>query len=374
MGRILTPVARRSALSQVRHVSPVRPGAARDLVAGVYEQAERDFGMLAPPVILHSPAPESLAACWLMLRESLLAHGTVNRAIKEMVAAAVSLGNTCPYCVDVHSATLGGLARGRYAAEIAGDRIEAIADPGVRRIAAWARASGTRETAARHDLPLPAEQVAELVGVAVTFQYFNRMVNVFLDESPVPPQVPAGVRPGLMRLLGLFMRPAARRVHTPGASVDLLPAAPPPSDLSWSDGTANIAEAFARAAAAIDRGGRRSVPEPVRDLVTAELAGWNGAPTGLSRAWVTDAVSGLPAAQRPAGRLALLTAMASYQVDQSVIDEFRRVEPGDRALIELTSWASLAAARRIGSWAPPVHADGPRQAAPEGCPVAARIS
>ncbi|WP_433241370.1 carboxymuconolactone decarboxylase family protein [Streptosporangium sp. CA-135522] len=359
MGRILTPVARRSALSQIRHVSPVGPGAALGLVEKVYDQVERDFGMLAPPVILHSPAPEPLAACWLMLRESLLAQGMVNRAIREAIAAAVSLGNACPYCVDVHSATLHSLVQGRYAAEISGDRIEEIADPGVRRIAAWARASGTRETAARHELPLPAEQAPELIGVAVTFQYFNRMVNVFLDESPVPPQVPAGIRPVLMRLLGLFMRPAARRAHAPGASLGLLPAAPLPADLSWADGTANIAEAFARAAAAIDRGGRRSVPEPVRDVVAAELAGWNGEPVGLSRAWVSEAVGGLPPAQRPAGRLALLTAMASYQIDQPLIDEFRRENPDDRALIELASWASFAAARRVGGWIPAARPAGP---------------
>ena len=79
---------------------------------------------------------------------------------------------------------------------------------------------------------------------------------------------------------------------------------------------------------------------------------WDGRPTGLSRAWVADAVAGAAARPAPAGRLALLTALASYQVDQSVIDEFRPREPGDRALVELTSWASLAAARRVGSWLP----------------------
>jgi hypothetical protein len=33
-----------------------------------------------------------------------------------------------------------------------------------------------------------------------------------------------------------------------------------------------------------------------------------------------------------------------------VVDEFRTDQPGDQTLIELTSWASLAAARRVGSW------------------------
>jgi hypothetical protein len=350
MGRMLSRATLPGSLAQVRHVSAVRPRDASAQVASVYAQVERDFGMLAPPIILHSPAPETLAASWTMLRESLLVAGLVGRAVKEAVATAVSAGNTCPYCVDVHRATMDSLLPGRPAAEIAGGRIEAIADPGVRQVAAWARASGTRETAGRHDAPSPPGQARELAAVAVTFQYLNRMVNIFLGESPLPPEVPAGARGGLMRLFGLIMRPAARRAGMPGGSLGLLPAAPLPRDLSWAEGAPNLAEAFARAAAAIDAAGRRSVPGPVRELVTAELASWNGEPTGPSRAWAATAVSGLPEPLRPAGRLALLTAMASYQVDQPVVDEYRAGTPGDRELVELTSWASMAAARRVGSW------------------------
>ncbi|MCT9933218.1 carboxymuconolactone decarboxylase family protein [Planotetraspora sp. A-T 1434] len=360
-GTLLTRATLRNSLTQVRHVSPVRPDAAGGLVAKVYDQVERDFGMLAPPMILHSPAPETLAASWLMLRESLLAAGSVTRAVREVVATTVSIGNACPYCVDVHRETLRGLSRGAHASEIAEGRFEAIPDPGVRRTAEWARAAANRDTAVRQALPAPPGQVGELVAVAVTFHYLNRMVNVFLDDSPLPPKVPAAVRGPALRLLGLLMRPAARRAVTPGASLDLLPAALLPGDMSWAgagartgagaeESGAHIAGAFARAAAAIEAAGRRSVPDPVRELVVAELSAWSGRPVGPSRGWATDAVSVLPAAQRPAGRLALLTALASYQVDRSVVDDFRGAEPGDRALVELTAWASLAAAREVGSW------------------------
>src|SRR5262245_59371351 len=99
---------RRSA-AQIRYVVPVPPGTATGPVADVYAQMERDFGMLAPPVMLHSPAAGPLAASWVMLREALLATGLADRAAKETVATAVSLGNTCPYCVAVHGAVLGGL-------------------------------------------------------------------------------------------------------------------------------------------------------------------------------------------------------------------------------------------------------------------------
>ncbi|GIH66841.1 carboxymuconolactone decarboxylase family protein [Microbispora siamensis] len=357
MGAILTRATLSGSLAQVRHVTPVPPGAAPEHVRAVYAQVERDFGMLAPPVILHSPAPESLAACWTMLRESLLAAGAVGRPVKEAVAAAVSHGNRCPYCVDVHAATLRGLTRGRHAAEIAAGRLEVVDDPAIRDVAEWARDLGRRETARRP--PGSPAEAAELVAVAVVFHYLNRMVNVFLGDSPLPPEVPARARPGLMRLFGLVMSPAARRAGTPGLSLDLLPAAPPLAELAWANGSPRIAKAFARAAAATDAAGRRSVPEPVRELVGALLDEWDGAPPGPSRAWAAEAVRALPETQRPAGRLALLTAMASYQVDQGVVDDFRRGTPEDRALVELVSWASLAAARRVGARAvarPAAHA------------------
>jgi len=348
MGAIVR-TALRGAQAHVRLVSPVRPGAAGELVGRVYAQVERDFGMLAPPVSLHSPAPECLAASWMTLRETLLA-GRVDRAAKEAVAAAVSLGNSCPYCVDVHSATLFGLVRARDAAAVAGDRLDEVADPRVRAVAVWARASGTRERAELAGAPVPAREAPQVIGTAVTFHYLNRMVNVFLAESPLPPAVPAAARGGALRLFGRVMRPAARRGFPSGDALDLLPAAPLPADLGWAAGDGSVAGAFARAAAAIEAAGARSVPAPVRELVAARLDAWDGRPPGLSRSWLEDAVAGLGAADRPAGRLALLTAVASYQVDGAVVDAFRADRPDDRALVELTSWASFAAARRVGRW------------------------
>ncbi|HEX4701568.1 MAG TPA: carboxymuconolactone decarboxylase family protein, partial [Pseudonocardiaceae bacterium] len=144
----------------------------------------------------------------------------------------------------------------------------------------------------------------------------------------------------------------AGRTHKPGTALMFQPAAVLPADLSWAAGSATVADAFARASAAIDVAGIRSVPAAVRDLVTAELAAWQGLPKGIGRGWVEDLVAGLSTADRPAGRLALLTAFAPYQVDDAVVAGFRGVRSGDEALIELTSWASMAAARRVGTWLP----------------------
>jgi AhpD family alkylhydroperoxidase len=334
--------ALRTSLNQVRYVEPVRPGVATPQVAAVYEQVERDFGMLAPPIALHSPAPSTLAASWILLRETLLAKGLVDRAAKEVVAATVSRDNGCPYCVAVHGATLDGLVR-------RSNELDSITDPAMRAIASWTHASATADSAEDHEVPFPADHAPELIGVAITFQYLNRMVNVFLGDSPLPPSLPQGMRGPAMKFLGGFMRTSASKNHEPGASVDLLPAAELPADVAWAIGNPVIADGVARAAVALDG---INVPPAVRDLLSTQLAEWCGQPMGIGRRWLVDAVAPLSPVDRPAGRLALLTALASYQVDHDVVHAFRATQPydEDEALIELTSWASLAAARRIGSW------------------------
>jgi AhpD family alkylhydroperoxidase len=350
MARALLRTALRRSLDQVKYVTPVEVSGADDAVARVYQQVERDFGMLAPPVALHSPAPGALAACWMMLRESQMADGKVQRGVKEAVATAVSAGNSCPYCVMVHSATLQSLLGSAASTAVSAGRLDAIADPEVRAIAEWARRSASRQESQSQDAPFAKEQTPEIAGVAVAFQYLNRMVNIFLDGSPLPPTVPALARGSVLRVLGWFTAASARATLQPGASLDLLPAAPLPPDLWWAAGHPEVAEAFARAGAAIDAAGREHVPASVRAAVRSRLADWDGRPLGPSRSWVEDEVLALPAGERAAGRLALLTALASFQVDQQVIDAFRREQAGDEALIASTSWASMAAARQVGSW------------------------
>ncbi|MBO1413342.1 carboxymuconolactone decarboxylase family protein [Streptomyces sp. FH025] len=328
----LRPVLR-GALAQIRHVTPVRPADARSEVAGVYAEVEREFGMLAPPVALHAASPPVLAASWVMLRETLVAAGRVDRAAKEEVAAAVSEANSCPYCAAVHGATWAAL----------------IGDGEPRRPVGGLGEHGGWRPATDAAAPFPAEQAPELVGVAVTFHYLNRMVSVFLQEDLVPPGAPAAVRRAVTAVLGRRLRHYARSAPAAGGSLDLLASAALPADLAWAAGTPSIAGAFARAASVIDAAGARSVPEPVRDLVRAELAQWDGSSPGLGRDWLEKAVSGLPEEQRPAGRLALLTAKAAYRVDEGLVAQYRLGQPGDAGLVELTAWAALTAAREVGS-------------------------
>ncbi|MFK0252771.1 carboxymuconolactone decarboxylase [Streptomyces sp. NPDC090445] len=340
--RRLVRTALRGALDRTRYVAVVRPEHAEGTVAAVYAQAERDFGVLAPPIALHAAAPDILAAAWALLRETLLVPAGVDRAAKEAVANAVSEANACPYCVEVHGAMVRGLTSREGRPGGAGG---AAGPDG--RIGRWVRGSGGGHPAGPPGTP---EELPEYAGVAVTFHYLNRMVSVFLDDSPLPAATPAAARGTVMRLVTGAMRPRDPAGPPPGAALELLPAAPLPADLAWAAGNPSIGGAFARAAAVIEAGGARALPPDTRELVRARLAVADSTDPGPSRAWAEAAVRTLPAADRPAARLALLTGLAAYQVVPDDITAFRAAaDPADdRALIELTAWAALTAARHAG--------------------------
>jgi hypothetical protein len=153
-----------------------------------------------------------------------------------------------------------------------------------------------------------------------------------------------------LQLLGRFTAANAGHRHPAGTSVDLLPAAP--GSPSWTVADPILGQAFARATAAIDRMAARHVPPSVRQLLTELLSRWDGRDPGLDMRWLAEPVAGLPVADRPAGRLALLTAFASYRVQESQVAEYRLSHSTDSALLSTASWASMATARQIAGWIP----------------------
>lgn len=329
----------RDSSRQVRHVDVVDPRTAGGLVAAVYAQCERDFGVVPPPLALHSAAAAPLAAGWMLLRETLLAGRNTDRAVKEAVATTVSRANRCPYCVEVHQAKLDTL------------RPPTAKDAG-RELASWVQFVGGP---GRPRPPVPdrltSAQAAELFGVAVTFHYLNRMVSVFLDDSPVPAQVPGHLRGMIMRAVARGMVPTTRGPLEPGASLDLLPEAGLPPGLAWAEASPAVAKSLARAAEAVN-GAACWVPLRVREGLRRRLSGWGGEPMGPSRAWLDEAAGEYAPAEAPVARLVLLAAFAPYQVVEADVRSFRERHPSDQELIEATSWSALTTALHIGAGFP----------------------
>jgi len=319
---------------QVRHVKPVPVREAEGELAAIYRQIRRDY-QAAPPLTLLSPVPGLLTGLWSALRESQLVDGKADRPMKEAVSIAVSDANSCPYCVDAHAGML--QASGRDAL------------PG---IVQWGLATRTPGADILRSPPFSSEQAPEIIGTAVVFHFVNRMVNVFLSGTPL--YVPTGWTRARKLAVRLFAATAARsmlsRRPAAGDSLQFLPTAEADAAFSWALPNPVISAALAGFSAAAGKAGRDALPEQVRDLVGRQLSEWQGGDMGPGRRWADEAVAGLDAADRPAARLALLTALAPQQVDDALIAEFRATRPGDAALVGATGWAAFTAARRIGSW------------------------
>lgn len=299
-----------------------------DPVAVWCARVEREYGAAVAPIVAHSPAPELLSTAWRLLRATMVAPGLVDRTTKEAVAAAVAQANSCWYCEELHVTVLESCNRRRPT----DSEITSLADRRMRQITAWAREPG----AAR---PFDDRHVPELVGTVVVAHYLNRIALVLGDSRTADESRFAAV---------------ARRARGAAVNADPLPGGRLPAELGWASGRPDVASAFARAAVAIDAAGADAVPEWVRAVVLTRLAEWHGEPLGREDERWTELARHLTRDERLAGRLALLTAIAPTQVDPMLVATWRD-RAGARALVELVSWASFTAARRIGAWQSPVR-------------------
>ncbi len=339
----------------IRYIRPVPARSARGLVKEVYGQIKTEFGTLGEPLTLHSPMPALLVGLWCSFRESLLA-GVVPRAIKEAVAVGVSRLNECPYCIDAHAILLRAADAHDAAALIQCGNEDRIADPRLRAAAAWAKATRSPGAGILNSPPFSQIEAPEIIGTAVWIHYINRMSKILLSGNLIPLRSNAlGLRSLAERMGGWVFARSVRRPRRPGESLHIAPDEKLPGDLSWASASPVISRAFAAFAAAVDEAGSLGLESDVRECVLDRVEAWTGTDPGLGRNWAEGAIARLPAGSQPSARLALLAALAPYQVEEDVIRGFRNRHPADEQLLGALAWSSFTAARRIGSWLEPKY-------------------
>jgi AhpD family alkylhydroperoxidase len=322
----------------IKYIHPVPPKKAEGLVKPVYYQIERDFGKIVEPFLLHSQLPELLAGAWMACRETELV-GSVPRSIKEAVAAAVSSQNQCLYCVDAHAIMLRAGGAKKLAEAMEKSKFGEIEDEQTRAIVNHILGvSGAAFTSA---------EAPEIVGTAVYFHYINRMANVLLSETPLPSSNRL-LRGGMMGVAASMFSDAVKLPKTTGDSLEFLPEAELPADLGWAKGAANVAGAFARFAKAVEIDGEYALPVEVRLLVEEQVSHRIAAKDFTAKEATELAITLHDEALETAAKLTLLSALASYKVDEQVVTAFHKHYPEDEKLLGALAWASFTAARKIG--------------------------
>ncbi len=325
-------------------VAVVPPRRADGLVAEVYAEIRHDFGAVVEPFTLHSPAPDLLAAVWRVFRESLIA-GEVDRYLKEAVATAVSETNDCPWCVDAHTAMLHAAGRHDVAASLRLGR--ETRDQEVAAVIEWAEATRSPRAAALALPPFDPTSAPEFIGTAVSFHYINRTVSALLGPSPLP----FGGRFGraTSRIVGRWFARAVNRPTT-SESASATPPVQLPQNLAWAAPAPPIAAAFAEFASVVGKEGARALDQSTRTLVEDRVRAWEGEFPPPTLSWVDEALSELDREKRPGARVALLAALAPYQIDAELIDAYRAKGANDRQIVAAIAWASFVAASRVAEW------------------------
>ncbi len=312
----------------------------RSFPGKILTEIRREFGAEVEPFTIHLPVPELLAGAWMACRETLLC-GRGRRDAKEVVAAAVSALNQCPYCFDAHSIMV--------LASSGADYQKATDDPYLSSVAAWAAATRTPGSPLLSAPPFSKEEAPAFIGTAIFFHYINRLVTIKLGPSPLPftTGVPKKVA---LHLAAWFFGGAIRLPKDPGSSLELLPESPLPGDMLWAKSSPPIVGAFARFAGVIEKGGNRVLSETIQRTVTTAVEEWNGDDPGMESQWCENAIAALDEKEKSAARLALLTALAPYRVDEGVVRAFSTNFPGEEQLLTTLAWSSFTAARKIGTW------------------------
>lgn len=328
----------------IRYLKKPDPKTKHPLARKVLDQSAREF-QVAPPVTIHISDPDLMAGLWSATREAYVVNAK-GRAKREAVAAAVSALNECPYCVTVHASMFA--STGADARQLSNP---SELPPDIAAAHKWAAATLAPDSDILHSHQIPPHETAQIFATAVLYHYINRVVSVFLEDSPV-------ALPGMMTGAGqkithasfkFFGRRITKINPEPGQSVGQT-SAKLPAEFSWAASNPDVARAMAYFASTAENAGHEAVSETVRALVTAHLAEWRGEKPPLSRAWVEELVTSMPSKDKPAARLALMVARAPWQIDDSLVNDFRKGTPDDKALLQTVAWASFAATRRIASW------------------------
>ncbi|MEA5510549.1 hypothetical protein VB715_12315 [Crocosphaera sp. UHCC 0190] len=296
------------------------------------------------PFALHALIIRLLKAVWILYYETELVTQQVSPQNKEAIISAVSKVNQCPFCASSHTANDVKQALDSKALNL-------IPNKKKRLLVKWSLATLSPEAKIVQSPPFSRKEAPEIITTAILFHYLNRMLNIFLPQESEEEnfsklnkckQLKGQVFGWLKNQL------RSRTIYKPGASLNLLPRTALPEDLKWARGNPTVANALAQFAATVEQEGQAVLSESVQELVKDYLKSWDGNPPPLGTYWVEEAIETLDDSLKPEARLAMLTAIASYQVSEPVVRQFRKVHPFDRELLAATSWASFAAARQIG--------------------------
>ena len=321
-------------MAKVKILDYTRPTKATGLTRSIYQRAENELGLAAEPLLIHSSDPEILEAFYTLGREVLLVRSHVQRTAKDAIATVVSHSNTCQYCVDSHSMSVGAEGDSALMTALEENDLTSIRQHPLYTTIAWFNTNNASVRPALSSIAL-----AEYLAVFFYFHYTNRMVNTFVSASHIPTSRWAGLfkKIGAWYMSKYTSKPLKRGEYSN---------VPDSFDLAGTREEKTVQNRLSYMANLLDNRIKTVLSPRSIETVQHFIAHWDGEPVPMGRWWVENEIQHLDASERPLVRYILLFGLAGFTLSEEEVVELKE-EIGSLHLLYLSSWGAFNVARRL---------------------------
>jgi len=318
-------------LAKVHRIEYVSPNKADGQIKKIYDQANKELGLAADPLLLHSGSADFLELFYTLGREILLVKNNLARITKDFIATVVSKENKCPYCEDVHTISVNSIDNNISFKPLFNDR-----------------ANSRREQKSimdllkeKFDIDLSAEGLEEAYSVILYFHYTNRMVNVFVDGTHLPDNFLGKIYEWLGKV---FLRKYVNFKLQTGLynTVNQIGY----NSYDWIHKNQIIKNRLISMDEYLSDRIHEILSADLISLLQQMLSEWDGQPMPLSGKWLTDSLRKINEENKDIATLMLLVAFASYRVTDELINTLIKKGFNNSAILFITGWSALEAAKR----------------------------
>lgn len=321
-------------------------------IKDINHQINRDFG-LAGPFTITTPSARVHAVRWAMARECLVVENEVSRVTKEIVAAAIAQINQCPYCEDVHGASIASAGDNKTAESIINGTWKNGEDERVKSIIEWSLNTRNPDADIIRNPPFSKKEAPEIIGTALAFHSTNRLVSIFLDETPMPGILGNDLfRKTALTIASktLFKSMISKKASSGDATQFIKGYPQNENEYSWHSHIPSFSVAISAQNQLLQSLEDELVPFATAQIFKEAINNWSGEEMPLGRAWLKAHLDKLDTKEHPVAQLLFLAAFAPYTITGKEIEEFRRIRPSDKELIEVCFGSIQKLTNKISEW------------------------
>ena len=321
------------------------------IIKSINFQINRDFG-LTGPLTLSTPSKRVHAIRWAIARESFVVETNVKRVTKETVAACIAQINKCPYCEDVHGTSISSAGDKNIAKAIENGTWQLLKDERTKEIVNWSLNTLNPQSEIIRNPPFTAKEAPEIIGTALVFHSTNRLVSIFLENSPFPLFLSNPlIKKTTLNLASktLFKSMISKKADS-GDALKFIEDYPFSKQFKWAEFVPAYSKALAAREILLKKIEHEVIPVKAVEVFKNKINRWQGEEMPLGKSWLTGTLNNLSETEKPVAQLMFLAAFAPYTIIRKDVENFRKIKHGDKELIEVCFWAIQILTDRIREW------------------------